>query len=71
MLIIIYVSVEILTKVRYLILSVQVLLKEHLFWYIKTEKGWVVEAELIFVASGTVLDIDVWMLFCYKMVVLV
>ena len=42
-----------------------------MFWYIKTEKGWLVGDELILVISGTVVDIDVWMLFCYKMVVLV
>lgn len=42
-----------------------------MFWNIKTEKGWSVEAGLILVASGTIVDIDVWMLFCYKMVELV
>ena len=42
-----------------------------MFWNIKREKGWLVETELILVASGTVVDIDVWMLLCHDMVVLV
>ena len=50
-------SVEILTEVYYLILRISLLLKEHMFWHIKTSKGCVVEVELILVASGTVVDV--------------